>query len=54
MMKKKFKSKAKTNEKFVSVTNGCIKIFDSYRLLSSSLDKLVETFVDNSHKTLKN
>ena len=33
---------------------GCIGFFDSYRLLSSSLDKLVKTSVDKSHKTLKN
>ena len=27
---------------------------DSYRILSSSLDKLIFTLVDNSHKTLAN
>ena len=27
---------------------------DSHRFLSSSLDSLVKTLVDNSHKTLKN
>ena len=44
----------KTNEEYISVTYGCIKFVDSYRFLSSSLDNLVETLVDNSHKSLKN
>ena len=43
----------KTNEEFISVTYGCIRFIDSYRFLSSSLDSLVKTLVDNSHKTLK-
>ena len=45
---------SKTNEEYISVTFGCIRFIDSYRFLSSSLDKIVETLVDNSHKTLKN
>ena len=32
----------------------CITFIDSYRFLSSSLDSIVKTLVDNSHKTLKN
>ena len=39
------------------MTYGCIRLFDSYRFLSNSLDSLVETLVDNSHdshKTIKN
>ena len=44
----------KTNEEYISVTYGCIRFIDSYRFLSSGLDSLVKTVVDNSHKTLKN
>ena len=43
----------KTNKEYISVTYGCIRFFDSYRFQSSSLDALVKTLVDNSHKTLK-
>ena len=43
----------KTNEKYISVTYGCIRFIDSYRFLLSGLDSLVKTLVDNSHKTLK-
>ena len=32
---------------------GCIRFNDSYQFFSSSLDSLVKTLVDNSHKTLK-
>ena len=44
----------KTNEEYISVTYGCIRFIDSFRFLSSGLDSLVKTLVDNSHKTLKN
>ena len=44
----------KTNEEYISVTYGCIRFIDSYRFLSSGLDSLVKTLVDNSYKTLKN
>ena len=44
----------KTDEKYISVRYGCIKFIDTYKFLSSSLDKLVQTLVNNSHKTLKN
>ena len=52
--KVKFDVLPETNEDYVSVTYGCIRFIDSYRFLSSSLGSLVETLVDNSHKTLKN
>ena len=35
------------------MTYGCIRFIDSHRFLSSGLDSLVKTLVDNSHKTLK-
>ena len=43
----------KTNEEYISVTYGCIRFIDSCRFLSSGLDSLVKTLIDNSHKTLK-
>ena len=43
----------KTNEDYISVTYGCIRLIDTYQFLSSSLDSLVRRLVDNSHKTLK-
>ena len=51
--KAKFDFIPKTNEEYISVTYGCIRFIDSYRVLSSSLDSLVKTLVENSHKTLK-
>ena len=42
----------KTNEKYLSVTSGCIRFIDSFRFLSGSLNSLVKTFVENNHKTL--
>ena len=42
-----------TNEEYISVTYGRIRFIDSYRFLSSSLDSLVKTLVDNNHKSLK-
>ena len=44
----------KTNEEYISVTDGCIRFIDSFRFLSSGLDSLVKTIVDNSNKTLEN
>ena len=44
----------KTNEEYISLNYGCIRFIDSYRFLSSGLDSLVKTLIDNSHKTLKN
>ena len=43
----------KTNEEYISVTYGFIRFIDSYRFLSSGLDSLVKTIVDNSNKKLK-
>ena len=43
----------KTNEEYISVTYGCVRFIDSYRFLSSGLDSLVKTLVDNSNKKLK-
>ena len=40
--KVKFKIIPKTNEEYNSVSYGCIRFIDSYRFLSSSLDKLVK------------
>ena len=51
--KVKFDIIPKTNEKCLAVTYDCNQFIDSYRFLSSSLDSLVKTLVDNSHKTLK-
>ena len=52
--KVKFDIIPKTNEEYISVTYGCIRFIDSHRFLSSGLDSLVKTLVDNSHQTLKN
>ena len=52
--KVKFKIIPKTNEEYFPITYACIQFVDSYRFLSSSLDKLDETLVDNSHKSPKN
>ena len=48
-----FETIPKTNEEYISVTYGCIRFIDSYRFLSSGLDSLVKSLVDNSHKTLE-
>ena len=52
--KVKFDIIPKTNEEYMSVTYGCNRFIDSYRFLSSGLDSLIKTLVDNSNKTLKN
>ena len=45
--KVKLKNKPKTNEQYISVRYGCIKLIDSYRFLSESLDELVENLDEN-------
>ena len=50
--KVKIKIIPKTIEEYISLKYGCITFLDSYRFLSSSLDSLVKTSVDNSPKTL--
>ena len=52
--KVKFEIIPKTDEKYISFRYGCINSIDIYRFLSSSLDTLVQTLVDSSHKTLEN
>ena len=49
-----FKVIPKTSEKYISIRYGCARFIDSFRFLSSSLGILVETLVDNSHKSQKN
>ena len=51
--KMKFQIIPRTNEEYVSVIFGRIRFIHYYRFLSSSLDSLVRTLVDNNHKTLK-
>ena len=43
----------KTNEEYISVTNGCIRFIDSYRFLSSGLDSLVKNLDEDDFKILK-
>ena len=50
--KLKLKIFPKADEGYISVRCGCVRLIDSYRFLWGSLDSLVETLVDNSHKTL--
>ena len=52
--KVKFDILPKKNEEYISVTYGCIRFIDNYQILSSRLDSLVKTIVDNSHKTFEN
>ena len=49
-----FKIIPKTVGNYNSVRYGCIEFIDTYGFLSSSLDKLVQTLVDSSHKPLIN
>ena len=43
----------KTNEEYISVTYGCIRLIDSYRFLSSGLDSLVKNLDEDDFKILK-
>ena len=51
--KVKFKLLPKTSEVYISVRYGCITFIDSYRFLSSSLDKLVKSLDEDDFKILK-
>ena len=51
--KAKFDIISTTNEEYISVTYGCFRYIHSYRFLSSGLDSLVRTLIDNNHKTLE-
>ena len=51
--KVKFKIIPKTNEEYIVVKYGCIRFIDSYRFLSSSLDKLVQNLDEDDFKILK-
>ena len=51
--KVKFKIIPKTNEEYIVVKFGCIRFIDSYRFLSSSLDKLVQSLDEDDFKNLK-
>ena len=51
--KVKFDIIPKTNEEYISVTYGCIRFVDSYRLLSSGLDSLVKNLDEDDFKILK-
>ena len=53
-MTKEFEIIHEADGEYKSVTYGCIRFIDSYRFLSSNLDSLVKTLVDNVHEKLKN
>jgi len=49
----KFRILAKTSENYISFQFGCLRFLDSYRFLSSSLDNLAKSLIDNELKILK-
>ena len=51
--KVKFDIIPKSKEDLFSVINGFIRFIDSYRFLSNTSYKLLESIVDNSHESLK-
>ena len=51
--KVKFDIKHKTNEEYFSVTYGCIRFIDSYRLLSMRLDELAKNLDNDDYNFLK-
>ena len=51
--KVEFKIIPKTNEEYISVKYGCIRVIDSYRFLSESLDKLIKNLHEDDFKILK-
>ena len=52
-VKVKFKIIPKTNEEDIVVKYGCIRLIDSYRFLSESLDKLVKNLDEDDFKILE-
>ena len=51
--KVKFDIIPKTNEENISVTFGCIRFIDSYRILQVSLDELVKNLIEDDLRILK-
>ena len=51
--KVKFDIIPKTNEEYISVTYDCIRFIDSYRFLSSGLDRLVKNLDEDDFEILK-
>ena len=51
--KVKFDIIPKTNDEYISVTYGCIRLIDSYRFLAMSLDGLVKNLNERYFKILK-
>ena len=51
--KVKFKNIPKTNEEYISVKYGCIRLIDSYRFLSEKLEKLIKNLDEDHFKILK-
>ena len=51
--KVKYKFIPKTNEEHISVTYGCIRFIDSFKFLSSRLDKLGKTLDNDDFVILK-
>ena len=51
--KKKFSVIPHTNEKFMSITYGCVKLLDSLKFLVESLDGCASSFKDEDYVFLK-
>ena len=49
----KFDIIPETNEEYLSVTYGCVRLIDSYRFLSMSADGLVKNLNEDDFKFLK-
>ena len=48
----KFKIISKTNEEYISLTDGCLRFTDSYQFLSCSLEELGKTKEDDDFNVL--
>ena len=51
--KVKYKTIPKPNEEYIVVKYGCMRIYDSYRFLSESLDKIVKNLDEDGFRILK-